>query len=258
MANPLEMTHAKTEERFGAAMDDSEYDDEYAEFENLNRKEHEKGTDIYDRLQKDNLKIFHKSDNPSTYMYYIFDALINKGYVKDGYFVRMKHDVISGREWQKISGNTYGMAQQACVSYQGYTGGSQVMNWNASINAVYRTLEISGWPKLVQWFEGPNWIGNDVVKGYGCVPLPIQPGNHRLRVNVFRPMPSGWWGKVFGFQKTQEKKESEKQKADHQRTEAEIIISGFGRDVTTVENMGYVEVEVEVTLKNFSQSGVYC
>ena len=257
MANPLQYTHAKNEERFGVAMDDSEYNEEYADFENLNRKEHEKGTDIYDRLREDNLKTFYKEDMAPNFMYYIFDALINKGYVKDGYFVRMKYDVVCGREWQKISGDTYGEAAQACVSYLGYTGGNQVVNWNAPMNAVYRTLEISGWPKLVMWFEGPNWWGNDVIKGYGCVPMPSQPGNHRLRVNVFRPIPSSFWGKLFGFQK-RNKKESEKQKLENQRTETEIIISGFGRDVTTVENMGYVEVEVEVTLKNFAQSGVYC
>ena len=102
MANPLEYTHAKTEERFGVAMDDSEYDEEYADFENLNRKEHEKGTDIYDRLREDNLKTFYKQDMAPNFMYYIFDALINKGYVKDGYMVRMKYDVICGREFAKV------------------------------------------------------------------------------------------------------------------------------------------------------------
>ena len=102
------------------------------------------------------------------------------------------------------------------------------------------------------WFEGPNWLGNDVLKGYGCVPLPCQPGKHDLKVAVFRPMPNSWWGKLFGFQSAGNHKDL----VARQKTEGEVLIKGFGRDVTTVENMGYIEIEVNVQLKNFKASGV--
>ena len=82
----------------------------------------------------------------------------------------MRYEVLTGREWQLVSGETQGQGHQACVSHLGYSGQTAQMNWNSTFNAVYRTLEVSGWPKLVIWFEGPNWLGNDVLKGYGCVP----------------------------------------------------------------------------------------
>ena len=65
-------------------------------------------------------------------------------------------------------------------------------------------------------------------------------------------MPSSWWGKLFGFQKAG----NEKEVLARQKTEGEVLIKGFGRDVTTVENMGYVQVEVQVQMKNFKESGV--
>jgi B9 domain-containing protein 2 len=119
-------------------------------------------------------------------MYYIFSALINKGYIKDGYFVKMRYDVVTGREWQFVAGDIKGECQEATMSHLG----PKLLCWNASLNAVYRTLEVTGSPKLVIWFEGPNWYGKHCLKGYGCVPLPIRPGVHDLRVNVFRPTPT--------------------------------------------------------------------
>ena len=86
----------------------------------------------------------------------------------------MKSKVVAGHEWQLINGSIESNCQEACISQLG----PREICWNASLNGVYRTLEISGWPKLIIWMEGPNWYGKDSILGYGCIPLPNRPGRH--------------------------------------------------------------------------------
>ena len=115
--------------------------------------------------------------------------------------------------------------------------------WSVGFNALYRTLEISGWPKLVMKFEG-NTVGNKkLIKGYATCILPVSAGSHRIRCHIFKPVTSQFLGMVYGDQV----KESGKSIDPH------LIASGKGRDATTVENMGYVDIEVNISLKNFDK-----
>ena len=118
------------ESRFGIALEDEEYSEEYAEIEKEYRLYMEKGADIYERIKDQNLQRFMPESQGPSFMYYIFSALINRGFIKSGYFVRMRYEVITGREWQLVSGDVVGQGPQACVSHLGYTGQTAKQNWN--------------------------------------------------------------------------------------------------------------------------------
>lgn len=213
------------------------------EFYDVDHEYHDdKGIQRLNRKLDESLRSFNPDSVLTTFMYYMFSGLINKGYVKEGYFIKMRYGVYTGKEWQLVSGNIEGEVQEACISQIG----QREMCWNAPLNAVYRTLEVSGWPKLIIWLDGPNWFGRDCIRGYGCIALPQKPGKHKLRVNIFKPVPNTWWGRMFGYQPSDGDNTLKSSQAD-------ILSTGFGREVTCVENMGYVNVEFVVTLRNFDE-----
>jgi len=43
-------------------------------------------------------------------------------------------------------------------------------------------------PQIVISCYGPDAFGNDVVRGYGAVHVPMTPGKHKLKVPMFVPV----------------------------------------------------------------------
>ena len=60
--------------------------------------------------------------------------------------------------------------------------------WNVGFNVMYRTLEISGWPKLVIKFESAEIGGKKLIKGYASCIFPVTPGSHRIKCFIFKPV----------------------------------------------------------------------
>ena len=43
-------------------------------------------------------------------------------------------------------------------------------------------------PQIVISCYGPDTFGNDVVRGYGAIHVPMTPGKHKLKVPMFVPV----------------------------------------------------------------------
>ena len=226
--------------RFGTTRDDPNLEQDIEVLEEAKIRENDKGINVLNRKRDECLTSYHPERIPPWFMYFMFSGTINKGYIKDGYFVKLKYSIVTGNQWQFISGNNSGEGQEACISQLL----SKEMCWNYPVEGVYRTQDISGWPKLILWLEGPNWYGKNCVKGYGCVVQPNLEGNNMMRVNIYRPVPNNWWGRIFGYQHISRNPKTQKQEINVQTT-------GFGRDVTSVEYMGYVNIDITISLRNF-------
>lgn len=51
-----------------------------------------------------------------------------------------------------------------------------IMVWNFPIDISYRSVNASGWPQIAISVWGPDWLGNEVIRGYGATHIPIAPG----------------------------------------------------------------------------------
>ena len=55
---------------------------------------------------------------------------------------------------------------------------------------IYRTKSIDGWPKIVISISSRNYLGKDVICGYGVIHVPTQPGTHVRYAQIFKPRSS--------------------------------------------------------------------
>lgn len=50
--------------------------------------------------------------------------------------------------------------------------------WNFPIDITFKSTNIFGWPRIAVAVYGVDFFGRDVVRGYGSVLVPIQPGTN--------------------------------------------------------------------------------
>lgn len=48
--------------------------------------------------------------------------------------------------------------------------------WNFPLDVTYKSTNAYGWPQLVVSVYGLDYMGRDVIKGYGCMHLPTCAG----------------------------------------------------------------------------------
>jgi B9 domain-containing protein 1 len=110
----------------------------------------------------------------------------------------------------------------------------------------FRSLNPSGWPQLVITCIYPDFLGREVVKGYGVVHIPTTPGRHERIVQIFSPLTSSIMLKIFGF-------------LNGQRAELinapKVVASGDGREITRTKTEGSVKVVFQVTLRDLEKFG---
>ena len=92
---------------------------------------------------------------------------------------------------------------------------------------------------------GLDFLGRDVVHGYGQLHLPTSPGVYTRYVRMFKPMSMSWvqrataW--IFGNQA--------------EFYDSKFVGQGKNRDVTRVETTGVVKVKINVLTHNMEQFG---
>ena len=67
--------------------------------------------------------------------------------------------------------------------------GQQRLVWNFPLDITFRSSSPFGWPQLVVSVYGLDGLGNDVVRGYGAVHIPLvsQSPYVTLKIPVFVP-----------------------------------------------------------------------
>lgn len=105
----------------------------------------------------------------------------------------------------------------------------------------FRGYNISGWPQLVLTFTSRDFLGRDVICGYGVTNVPTQPGTHTRFVNVFTPVSSSFLSQFLG---------SLAGKPAEYISPKDLLTKNEGREVTRVTPTGTVKVQFNVTMKN--------
>ena len=60
--------------------------------------------------------------------------------------------------------------------------------WNFPIDVTFKSTNVYGWPRMAISVYGLDFLGRDVVKGYGSVLVPLTPGRHKIDVDMYTPL----------------------------------------------------------------------
>lgn len=92
-----------------------------------------------------------------------------------------------GPDWTVVSGAPNGITQLATSSLPLATtisaailggGNTREVVWNFPIGLAFKSTSPFGWPRIVVTVYGTDLCNRRVIKGYGSVHVPCQPGKH--------------------------------------------------------------------------------
>eukprot|EP00117_Sycon_ciliatum_P030507 scpid71653/ scgid3011/ B9 domain-containing protein 1 len=98
-----------------------------------------------------------------------------------------RYSFVYGQDWAVAAGLEEGIGQ---IAQKRVDGSGSLLVWNLPLDISFKSTNPFGWPQLVVAIYGLDLFGRDVVRGYGCVHLPMTPGRHWLKLPVFVPQPS--------------------------------------------------------------------
>jgi B9 domain-containing protein 1 len=90
-----------------------------------------------------------------------------------------------GADWNIISGLDTGLSQTACKSRSAF---DDTIIWNFPIDVTFNSTNVFGWPRIAICVYGIDFLGRDVIRGYGSALLPLIGGQHNLQVEMFTPL----------------------------------------------------------------------
>ncbi|XP_069838229.1 B9 domain-containing protein 1 isoform X2 [Dendropsophus ebraccatus] len=96
-----------------------------------------------------------------------------------------KYCFVYGHDWAPTSGVEEGISQ---IASKNRTANRSIV-WNFPIEITFKSTNPYGWPQIVVSVYGPDVFGNDVVRGYGAVHLPVTPDIKRLFPCLSRSLP---------------------------------------------------------------------
>ena len=83
--------------------------------------------------------------------------------------------MVHGDDWTHLDGPEDGISQ---ITRKTSSGPEQKLVWNFPVEVTYKATNAFGWPQLILSVYEIDAMGRDVIRGYGCVHLPISAGSH--------------------------------------------------------------------------------
>lgn len=153
-----------------------------------------------------------------------------------------KYSFNYGHDWNVVHGVEHGISQ---IARRGSGQDSQVFIWNYPVDITFRSSNVFGWPQIVISVYGINFMGKDVIKGYGCIHLPVVPGSHTVYVRLYVPASSSWCNRLTSWITGN----------PPEFFDAKFVSQGKGREVTRVHSNGVVKLTLNVSTRNMNKWG---
>lgn len=153
-----------------------------------------------------------------------------------------KYSFNYGLDWSTSHGLEHGISQ---IAQKGTGDQNDVFVWNYPIEATFRSTNVHGWPQIVLSVYGINAIGKDVIRGYGCVHMPISPGRHVRYVRLYTPMSSSKCQQLQAWLTAN----------PPEFFDAKFTAQTRGREVTRVNSKGMAKLVVNVSTRNLEKWG---
>lgn len=154
-----------------------------------------------------------------------------------------------GADWSVVHGPTNGITQLACPALPATTmsrffhGDPREAVWNFPIGMVFKSTSPFGWPRLVVAVYGTDFLNRRVIRGYGTVHIPCQPGRHVRVVRLYCPVASSALVRFLGFLAGN----------PAQFVDPRILAGTEGREVVRVQSGGKVRITFDVLLKDVEE-----
>uniref|UniRef100_A0A8C4SGN9 B9 domain-containing protein 1 n=1 Tax=Erpetoichthys calabaricus TaxID=27687 RepID=A0A8C4SGN9_ERPCA len=121
----------------------------------------------------------------------------------------------------------------------------QDLVWNFPIDITFKSTNPFGWPQVVVSVYGPDVFGNDVVRGYGAVHIPITPGRHKRTIPLFVPESTSRLQKFTSWFLGRRP----------EFTDPKVVAQGEGREVTRVRSQGFLTLSFNIVTKDLKKLG---
>eukprot|EP01147_Barroeca_monosierra_P001702 gene1702-4826_t len=154
-----------------------------------------------------------------------------------------KYTIVCGENWTITAGVEEGVSQIASRS-SSHPG---QFVWNFPIDITLKSQLPRGWPQIVVAVYGLDFLGRDIVRGYGVCHIPLNQGHHVLTITTFTPRPSTRLQEILGWLVGQRP----------EFCDSTFISKGDGREVVRVQSHGYVTVRCNVIFKGLHRLGFY-
>lgn len=110
----------------------------------------------------------------------------------------------------------------------------------------FRSRNPYGWPQLILTLVCPDFLGREIIKGYGIVHIPTQPGRHERTLHIFSPITSNVILEFLGVLAGQ--------KAEIIQ-EAKVFQTGEGREIMRTKTEGIIKVVFNISNSDFENTG---
>ncbi|XP_053936676.1 B9 domain-containing protein 1 isoform X1 [Cuculus canorus] len=172
--------------------------------------------------------------------------LAARGQIESGQFpgfddLYCKYCFVYGQDWVPTAGLEEGISQISSKSDVSPT----TIVWNFPIDITFKSTNPFGWPQIVVSVYGPDFFGNDVVRGYGTVHVPFTPGRHTRTIAMFVPESTSQLQKFTSWF-TGRRPEF---------TDPKVVAQGEGREVTRVRSQGFMTISFNVVTKDLKKLG---
>lgn len=117
-----------------------------------------------------------------------------------------------------------------------------------------------GWPRIALSVYGVDFLGRDVIRGYGSALIPLTPGMHQIQVEMFAPLASSYANQFMSWLMGNPPEVVHlyfKIKYNHRTSrlffeqffDSKFVCQGEGREVSRVQKTGTVVLNLNTLTK---------
>ena len=153
-----------------------------------------------------------------------------------------KYAIVHGDDWTHLDGPEDGISQ---ITRKTSGDCDQKLVWNFPVEVTYKSTNAFGWPQLILSVYSIDALGRDVIRGYGCVHLPIAAGSSVRKVPLYKPLSASLMQQFMAWVSGRPAEFSN----------PKFPAMGEGREVTRVQSTGYASVQLNVVTKDMAVFG---
>lgn len=180
-------------------------------------------------------------DDTLSGFYVVVNGQVELGDLKGTDRLYCKYDFTYGSYWEIIQGVDKGISQIAAKM----EGEDTSVVWNFPIDISFKATNAYGWPRLVVSVFGIDALGRDVAKGYGSVLIPTKSGRYERFIRVFTPISSSYFQQFISWIRG----------TRPEFYDSRFVSKSQGREVTRVQSVGVVKVQLNVTTRGMKSQG---
>lgn len=71
--------------------------------------------------------------------------------------------------------------------------------WNFPVDVSFSSTNAFGWPRIALSVYGIDFLGRDVIRGYGSALIPLSSGPHRIEIDMFAPLATSYLNDLMSW-----------------------------------------------------------